>query len=319
MKASVFVGSSSEGLPAANAIKGHLDRDADVTVWDRDIFVPSQGTLDTLLKCIERFDFAVLVFTADDLLERRGTESAAPRDNVVFELGMCFGRFGPRRTFAVCQAEANIKIPSDLAGITIPRFSPIDPDGDMTSALKPVCEQILDAIRRNAGHAELRLLPSTALAIGYFENFIKPVCRGKFDHAGRTYNLEKEPFKLVVLMPDHFGPTFHTNLPTALRDAAFEEVTVNTSSRGFPFYVRTDMSEGALELYDIPTTLSVLPRAIGLYLGKQYVGTGVDERVLQAREITNFRRTIEQLLEDPEHWRLKKIVEIRNLPDTAGS
>lgn len=313
MKPSVFIGSSAEGLSAAIAIKGHLDGAADVTLWNQNIFAPSQGTLDALLKCIERFDFAVLVFTTDDLVESRGTESPAPRDNIVFELGMCFGRLGPRRTFAACQAEANIKIPSDLAGITIPRFSPLDAYGDMSNAVKRVCDQILEAIRRNTGQSELRLLPSTALAIGYFENFIKPVCRGQLDHGGRTYNLEAEPFKLVVLVPDHFGPTFHANLPIALRAAALEQVTVKTGSRGFPFYVRTDMSDGILELYDIPTTLSVLPRAIDLHLGKQCIGTGVDERLLQTREIGNFRLTLEQLLAGSENWRLRKTVEIRDL------
>lgn len=86
MGPSVFIGSSTEGLPAAKAIGAHLQRDTSVTLWTESIFGPSQGTLDALLKCIERFDFAVLVFTADDLVESRGTSSAAPRDNTVFEL-----------------------------------------------------------------------------------------------------------------------------------------------------------------------------------------------------------------------------------------
>ena len=106
MKSTVFLGSSTEGLEAAKAVRDHLQHETDVTLWNQRLFGPSRGTLDTLLKVMERFDFAVLVFTADDIIESRGTVTAAPRDNVIFELGMCFGRLGPRRTFAACQAAA---------------------------------------------------------------------------------------------------------------------------------------------------------------------------------------------------------------------
>lgn len=135
MKPSVFIGSSSEGLPAANAIGKGLQPEAEVTIWDQGIFAPSAGTLDSLLKCMERFDFAVFVFTADDLVESMSRTSFAPRDNVVFELGMCFGRLGLRRTFAACQADEHIKTPSDLAGVALPRFDPKKSGGDIAVAL----------------------------------------------------------------------------------------------------------------------------------------------------------------------------------------
>ena len=315
MRPSVFIGSSSEGLPAAKVIKAGLELVAEVTIWDQEIFPPSAGTLDSLLKCMELFDFAVFVFTADDLLEGKGGLAFVPRDNVVFELGMCFGRMGPRRTFATCQADEHIKTPSDLAGITLPRFDPTKCGGDLALAVRPLCEQIIQKIRKHADQAELRLLPSTALAMGYFENFLKPVLSsGTLQLDGRNWTLAQSDFKFIVLIPEEFGPTFHPNLPTILRDQNFRQVIVNSPSRDFPFFVRADIGDGTLELYDIPTTLSVVPRAIGLHLGKQCVGVDSEERVLQQREARNFRRTLERLLEDPEHLRLRRVIEIRDLP-----
>jgi len=316
MKPSVLIGSSTEGLPAAKVFQAGLQTEAEVTVWDQGtIFAPSAGTLDSLLRCMERFDFAVFVFTADDLVESRGSATFAPRDNVVFELGMCFGRLGPRRTFAACQADEHIKVPSDLAGVTLPRFDPKKDGGDLAVAVAPVCEQILQAIRKHAEQSELRLLPSTALAIGYFENFLKPVLTsGTLQFNGRSWTLAQDDLKFIILIPDEFGATFHPNLPSILRDQSFRQVTVNSPSRDFPFYVRAEVEDGVLELYDIPTTLSVVPLAVRLHLGKQCVGLDPEEHFLQQREAQNFRRALQRLLEAPEHLRLRRVVEIRDLP-----
>jgi predicted nucleotide-binding protein len=48
------------------------------------------------------FDFAVMVFTPDDVIESRKKVEKAPRDNVVFELGLFLSRpEGPQRTFVI--------------------------------------------------------------------------------------------------------------------------------------------------------------------------------------------------------------------------
>ncbi len=314
MKPSVFIGSSSEALGAATALAQHLRDECDVTLWNQSLFRPSQGFLDTLLKSVERFDFALFVFAADDIVESRGKRAVAPRDNVVFELGMGFGRLGPRRTFAACQAKVGIKIPSDLAGISIPEFELTSPKGDALAAVRPLAEELLKSINESASLGGLRLLPSTALAIGYFENFVVPVCRGgRLTFQGREWNLAKDDFKWTVLIPEEFGPTYHDNLATILHREKLERITVETNSRNFPFYVEATADGTELRLYDIPTTMSVLPRAIRLHLGKSFVGTSAEERILQQREISNFEQVLLQLRDEPEHMRLRNIVEIRRL------
>ena len=85
-KPSVFIGSSSEGLEFARAIRGLLSDVAQITLWNEGFFRPGNTFIDTLVNALPRFDFAALVLTADDLIRSRELESFSPRDNVLFEL-----------------------------------------------------------------------------------------------------------------------------------------------------------------------------------------------------------------------------------------
>jgi len=65
-KPSIFIGSSSEGLSFARAIKEKLGEEAEVTIWNEGLFEVGSVTLDELRTFSYRFDFAVLVLTPDD-------------------------------------------------------------------------------------------------------------------------------------------------------------------------------------------------------------------------------------------------------------
>lgn len=47
------------------------------------------------------YEFAILVVTPDDLVQKRSDTAHAPRDNLVFEIGMSMGSLGRERTFVV--------------------------------------------------------------------------------------------------------------------------------------------------------------------------------------------------------------------------
>ncbi|MFN9626209.1 MAG: TIR domain-containing protein, partial [Planctomycetota bacterium] len=68
----VFIGSSCEGHKLAREIQVQLDRACEVDIGDQGVFGLSQGTLESLVLALGRFDFAVLVLTADDLTIKRG-------------------------------------------------------------------------------------------------------------------------------------------------------------------------------------------------------------------------------------------------------
>jgi predicted nucleotide-binding protein len=130
----VFVGSSVEGLDIAKAIQANLDFACETHIWSQGLFGLSEGTLETLVNSLERFDFAILALTGDDLTLSRGSEQRSARDNVLFETGLFVGGLGKERVFLVADRSAELKLPSDLAGITPATFNP-PTSGTVQSAL----------------------------------------------------------------------------------------------------------------------------------------------------------------------------------------
>ena len=154
IRPTVFVGSSSEGLPVAKAVQSLLDPACEVELWTQGTFGLSRGTLESLVLATDRFDFAVLVVTPDDLVTTRGVERPAARDNVLFELGLFIGAIGRDRTFVLHDRVHPPALPSDLAGITAATFEP-HASGNLEAALGAPCTRIENAIRR-AGIRESR-------------------------------------------------------------------------------------------------------------------------------------------------------------------
>ena len=117
----VFIGSSSEGLPVAERLAHELRDVAKVRPWSN-VFDLGDAALETLFHELDTCDFAVLVATPDDKLQKRRSETVVPRDNVVFEAGLFMGRLGRKRAFVF--ADSRVNLPSDLAGVTVARFQP---------------------------------------------------------------------------------------------------------------------------------------------------------------------------------------------------
>jgi predicted nucleotide-binding protein len=116
-KPAVFIGSSREGIEFARAVRGRLERDAEITLWDEGFSELGHTFIETLVNSLPRFDFAILILSSDDLVISRKLETFGPRDNVIFELGLFMGRLGRSRTFIVHQSNAALKIPTDLSGV----------------------------------------------------------------------------------------------------------------------------------------------------------------------------------------------------------
>jgi hypothetical protein len=147
MKPSLFIGSSSEGLEVARAIEDNLHKDAEVTIWNEGVFGLNRGNLESLVAALERFDFAILVITPDDVTISRDETMQAPRDNVMFELGLFMGRLGRNRTYAFSSDAKNMRLPSDLAGVSLAIYQHDRSDGNLQAATSPGCNQIRRLIR----------------------------------------------------------------------------------------------------------------------------------------------------------------------------
>ena len=151
----IFIGSSSEGLDVARAIEYQLQNDAEVTIWNAGVFGLGWSTLEALLKAVDQFDYAILILTPDDVIQSREQSLASPRDNVIFELGLFMGALGRFRTFALYDQKANLKILSDLAGITLATYNGSRADSNLIAAVSPACTLIRSKINEH-GHKSRR-------------------------------------------------------------------------------------------------------------------------------------------------------------------
>ena len=144
---SLFIGSSTEGLDFARAVRASLEADAEVTIWNEGFFALGQTFIESLVNALPRFDFAALILTPDDLVVSRHAESFGPRDNVLFELGLFMGRLGRSRTFVLHQASSDLKLPSDLAGVVTAGYDWPRQDNNHRAAVGSACDGIRQAIR----------------------------------------------------------------------------------------------------------------------------------------------------------------------------
>lgn len=145
-KIRVFVISSVEALSVARIIQNAFEYDPFTTVvWTDGIFKVTNYTLQNLEDEVDNSDFAIAIAHADDLTESRGKNWPAPRDNVIFELGLFMGRLGKERAILMEPRDEGVKLPSDLAGIiTIPyRYAK---GKDAAAIMAPACNALREYI-----------------------------------------------------------------------------------------------------------------------------------------------------------------------------
>jgi len=171
-KPRLFVGSSLEQIAFARAVHRELDHDADVTVWDQDVFDLSKSALESLLELLHENDFFAFIFAPDDVARIRDREYQVTRDNVIFELGLALGALGPERTFILMpEGVDDLHLPSDLAGITAARYRRDRADGNVRSMVAPACDLIRQAMsnageRRRPDRIAYRIGISGSMSVG---------------------------------------------------------------------------------------------------------------------------------------------------------
>lgn len=142
----IFIISSVEALPIARMIENAFEHDPFfVELWTAGCFKVANYTLDDLEAAVDNADFAIAIAHADDFVQSREEMWPAPRDNVVFELGLFMGRLGRARAILMEPRGKDVKLPSDLAGITtIPyRF---EKGANSAALMGPACNKLRDHV-----------------------------------------------------------------------------------------------------------------------------------------------------------------------------
>jgi CRP/FNR family transcriptional regulator, cyclic AMP receptor protein len=145
----VFVGSTVERLPVARAVQAACHYDPWTTrLWTDGVFSAGQTPIESLTAQLDALDFGLVVVTADDVVEARGTRTPTPRDNIVFELGLLMGALGRERTFMVrLRDERDLKLPTDLLGVKALEILP-GSEADLPSRVAPAANELRTIISR---------------------------------------------------------------------------------------------------------------------------------------------------------------------------
>jgi predicted nucleotide-binding protein len=144
-KIRIFIISSAEALEIARTIQNAFEYDFTVVVWTDGVFRASWYPVESLERQLDQSDFAIAIAQPDDITSSRGKSLPTPRDNVIFELGLFIGRIGRLRSFLVEPRGEELKLPSDLSGITALPYK-YDP-ADLAATMGPACNRIRAVIR----------------------------------------------------------------------------------------------------------------------------------------------------------------------------
>jgi Predicted nucleotide-binding protein containing TIR-like domain len=318
MKPSVFVGSSSEALEFARSVKHELAKHFQADVWDEGIFQLGESTLDEMLRFIQSYDFAVLVLNEDDVTKSRKVTSGSPRDNVIFELGLFMGALGRRRAFSIirCSGDGSPKIPSDLLGNTSVYLGKDFPEKPTETELEEALKILVKTIQARSEESILQLLPSTGLAIGYFNNFVLPVCQELANRKSLTIgdievDISKDNFDFTVVLPKSLSDASVQGAKRFVKSRGIDGFALETSGRPYHFYVSGALEQGRVVFYDYPTTLGASHEAVQIALAGPFLSSGKGRHaILDAKEISNFARTLDILLSKREAAEFRDNVKI---------
>ncbi|NOU45888.1 MAG: nucleotide-binding protein [Bacteroidales bacterium] len=164
MKPKIFVGCSSESINIAYSLQENLEFDAHITIWSQNIFHLTESTLDSLLKALPEFDFAIFIFKPEDTIILRNEEKTVVRDNIIFEFGLFLGKLGKERvSFLTPRNTSNFHLPTDLIGITPGTYDNLRID-NLNASLEPFCNKI----RKKLNHFSI-------MSFSGFENTTKEI------------------------------------------------------------------------------------------------------------------------------------------------
>lgn len=285
----LFIGSSTRAYDTATKIKNCLSTVADCTLWkEPEVWEPNKSTFDNLLRMAGYFDFGVFVATADDLTLVSDKLVFEPRDNVILEMALFLGAMGRHKSFLL--VEEGIKLPSDFDGIYMPRFNSKD-----DASIERACNELVGTIREHFTLGHLSLYPTTALALGYYKNFVAGFVELTQNPEILNFgDVEYSDFKLRVVIPSDLHGTIREKAAVFYKRHHLVEKSFKAKLRSQPLWLNFDKSKAPLAvMYDMPTTLSSIDDAIEMIIAKDFHGRTKMQEILEQRELNNFRRVLQ--------------------------
>lgn len=118
----IFIGSSTEHVRIAEEIAVIIEKCEHEPILWTDWFEPSDFTFSKIMDLPNVVDGGIFILAPDDKLSSEQGSIYVPRDNVLIEAGVLFGKLGTPRV-ALCKV-SKTKLASDWAGITYIKYEP---------------------------------------------------------------------------------------------------------------------------------------------------------------------------------------------------
>lgn len=181
-KTKIFLASSEKSLSVAEALTTKLsDPLLEIILWkELGVFKLSEHTMESLEVIVNKCDFGIFVLGPDDLLVKDYETYNITRDNVIFELGLFFGKVGRKRSYMLRPSNIEVREPSDLKGIT---WASYDIKGSDKYDFTNACSKIRDAISAAPLTPEESVLSNTLfphIVLRYCFNIFKRFLLKKF-------------------------------------------------------------------------------------------------------------------------------------------
>ena len=157
------------------------------------------------------------------------------------------------------------------------------------------------------------LLPSTALAVGYFYNFVKPIS-GEIAHGGivRDCKSDKEyPIdSLLIYMPTDKMLDVRSIIATQSRLHRWHDGhVIREGHRSFNVKFNLNKRSKA-KIIDIPSTLSVVGLVIDKVFSDGTIGVNENIKIAMKRELENFEHAISDLIQNDASVRQYASIEV---------
>ena len=135
--------------------------------------------------------------------------------------------------------------------------------------------------------------------LGYFENFVSLICESlnllnQLEVKGKKY----KKFQFNIIIPKDLDADIKKRAKIYFKNKSLEEIEIPSSSRSYPIHIQfdDDSIEETLQLYDMPTTIGGIDKAIEMYMRKGHIGKTEQQKLLEERELRNFQTTLENLI-----------------------
>lgn len=263
----LFIGSSRESIRYARAIHEQLKREAQVSPWYANAFRANEYTMEALERNLDESDFAVFVFSPDDVARIRGKYYYVTRDNTQFEMGLFWARLRRSRVFCMLPDQVPSRsdlIPggnveeyhllSDLSGLT-----PLEYEWSHENPVAAVdvsCGKIIDSIQALGGFRDpLKELEQLKLELRRKESILHFFWQYNSNvttpEDGENYQALSEAVRNSFLPPKH-GRVIGAAMWQARENVGLVQVGGNVGrghSYPFPSSEEKDKRPGVMEAY----------------------------------------------------------------------